>query len=121
MHARRALTCGGGGNPTAARPQDATRAKADGNTPLHWACLNGHADVVALLLGGGAKVSALNAASRTPYDDAAQAASEPVLALLAAAGGAPAGDELDDVGEGEEGGEGEGDGAAAGGDDMPLD
>ena len=97
--------------------QDATRAKADGNTPLHWACLNGHAPVVALLLGGGARVSALNAALRSAYDDAAQAASPEVLALLAAAGGAHPGDELDDVGEGEEGEEGDG----GGGDDMPLD
>jgi ankyrin repeat protein len=97
--------------------QDAKRAKADGNTALHWACLNGHAAVVALLLGAGAAVSALNAASRTPYDEAAQAGSEEVLAALAAAGGAPpAGDEVDDVEEGEDAEE-----DADGGGDMPLD
>ena len=34
--------------------QSAKHANADGNTSLHWACLNGHADVAALLLARGA-------------------------------------------------------------------
>jgi ankyrin repeat protein len=104
--------------------QDAKRAKADGNTALHWACLNGHAAVVGVLLGAGASVSALNGASRTPYDEAAQAGAEEVLAALSAAGGGPPpGDELDDVEEGEGGGEGEGaEGEGLeGGEEMPLD
>ena len=26
-------------------PQDVLQANAEGNTPLHWACLNGHTEV----------------------------------------------------------------------------
>ena len=26
-------------------PQDVMQANAEGNTPLHWACLNGHTEV----------------------------------------------------------------------------
>lgn len=87
-------------------PQDARRAKGDGNTPLHWACLNGHADVAALLLAAGAAVTALNDAQRTPYDEALQSASQPTLDVLAAAA-PPPGDDEDDVEEGDEPADGE--------------
>ena len=83
--------------------QEPTRKNADANTPLHWACLNGHlearpvytalcpaahpaaaaaarppacpppvfaAQVAKALLQAGASASALNAASRTPVDEA---------------------------------------------------
>jgi len=90
----------------ALRAQDARRAKGDGNTPLHWACLNGHADVAALLLAAGAAVTALNDALRTPYDEALQSASQPTLDALAAAA-PPPGDEEDDVEEGDEPADGE--------------
>ena len=35
---------------------------ASGNTPLHWAALNGHLDVVKALVGAGADVTVLNKA-----------------------------------------------------------
>lgn len=40
---------------------DPTLANADGNTALHWACLNGHAEVVRALMDMGAKATELNA------------------------------------------------------------
>jgi ankyrin repeat protein len=50
--------------------QDASAPNAQGNTPLHWACLNGVPAAVAALLAGGASPAALNAAERTPVDEA---------------------------------------------------
>lgn len=46
------------------------KTKDAGNTPLHWACLNGHAESVKVLLEGGANPAALNAVDRTPVDEA---------------------------------------------------
>ncbi|TXG72435.1 hypothetical protein EZV62_001014 [Acer yangbiense] len=40
------------------------------NTPLHWACLNGHTEVVKKLILAGANVSILNSQERTPIDEA---------------------------------------------------
>jgi ankyrin repeat protein len=40
------------------------------NTPLHWACLNGHVEVVKKLIMAGANVSVLNSHERTPMDEA---------------------------------------------------
>lgn len=40
--------------------QDATCANGEGNTPLHWACLNGHEEVIRALLAADATPSALN-------------------------------------------------------------
>ncbi|KAG6682615.1 hypothetical protein I3842_13G152100 [Carya illinoinensis] len=41
------------------------------NTPLHWACLNGHLEVVKKLILAGANVSVLNSYEKTPMDEAA--------------------------------------------------
>lgn len=46
------------------------KTKGGSNTPLHWACLNGHAGAAEDLLEGGASPAALNSAERTPVDEA---------------------------------------------------
>jgi len=71
---------------------------ADGNTPLHWACLNGHADAVQILLAAGASACALNAAQRTPVDEAQQAGAADALQKIYEITGGGA-DEVDDVEE----------------------
>jgi len=50
--------------------QDPAAPNAQGNTPLHWACLNGHPAAVTALLGAGGSPASLNAADRTPVDEA---------------------------------------------------
>ncbi|KAF6999663.1 hypothetical protein CFC21_015654, partial [Triticum aestivum] len=40
------------------------------NTPLHWACLNGHTEVIKALICAGAIVSVLNSHEKTPMDEA---------------------------------------------------
>jgi len=37
---------------------------------MHWACLNGHANIVQLLLDKGGSASVCNQAGRTPLDEA---------------------------------------------------
>ena len=95
-------------NPPA---QSAKHANADGNTSLHWACLNGHADVAALLLAAGGSASHLNVAQRTPVDEAQSSVAEGAEACLAVIfemTGGGGGEEVDDV---EEDGDGADDGA----------
>ena len=97
--------------------QNARHANNDGNTALHWACLNGHADAVGLHLAAGASASALNAAQRTPVDEALQNGAEAVLQrIYDATGGGGVSDPAMD-------GEDEGDEVAATTDEplMPLD
>ena len=59
----------------------------DQTTALMEACSNGHADVVKLLLGAGAKASTTNAALNTPMHLAAWQGHLEVVDLLLAAGG----------------------------------
>jgi Ankyrin repeats (many copies) len=77
-------------------------ANSDGNTALHWASLNGHADAAALLLAAGASASALNSAQRTPVDEALQSGSEVTLQQIYNATGGGGVSEALDVDEGEE-------------------
>lgn len=63
-------------------------SESRGSTPLHRACANGNADVVKILLGAGANVSATNRLhSFTPLHFAASAGSAEVVKMLLDAGG----------------------------------
>lgn len=50
--------------------QVVTLANSEGNTPLHWACVNHQVDAVRILLKAGANASVLNVHDRTPVDEA---------------------------------------------------
>ncbi|KAE8038106.1 hypothetical protein FH972_010648 [Carpinus fangiana] len=50
--------------------QDLNAFNEEKNTPLHWACLNGHIEVVKKLILARANVSVLNSYERTPMDEA---------------------------------------------------
>ena len=65
-------------------PQDVNAANAQGNTPLHWACLNGQRPCAERLLEAGASAAVLNRAGRTAVDEALgrPAGGEELLALI---------------------------------------
>ncbi|PIM98779.1 hypothetical protein CDL12_28735 [Handroanthus impetiginosus] len=50
--------------------EDVNASNVEKNTPLHWACLNGHIEVVKCLILAGANISLLNSHERTPMDEA---------------------------------------------------
>ncbi|PKA55400.1 Ankyrin repeat domain-containing protein 2 [Apostasia shenzhenica] len=50
--------------------QDLNASNSEKNTPLHWACLNGHVEVVKALILSGAHATVLNIYERTPMDEA---------------------------------------------------
>ncbi|OMO72795.1 hypothetical protein CCACVL1_17588 [Corchorus capsularis] len=49
---------------------DVNASNMEKNTPLHYACLSGHVEVVKKLVQSGASVSLLNSHERTPIDEA---------------------------------------------------
>lgn len=49
-----------GADPFVHALQNLEASNSEGNTPLHWACLNGCQGVIKLLLANGASASALN-------------------------------------------------------------
>ena len=51
-------------------------------TPLHWACIGGHLELVTVLLKSGADVSAVNKQNRTPLHDACIRNHSEVVKLL---------------------------------------
>lgn len=64
--------------------QDVNATNAQGNTPLHWACLNGQQPCAERLLEAGAAATVLNRAGRTAVDEALGRAEggEALLALI---------------------------------------
>ena len=46
--------------------QDVASKNEEGNTPLHYACLNGHTEVVQLLMQHGASASEFNRCTQSP-------------------------------------------------------
>ncbi|CAK7330617.1 unnamed protein product [Dovyalis caffra] len=58
-------------NPLLCIPSyDLNASNEEKNTPLHWACLNGHIEVVKKLILAGASLGILNSHERTPMDEA---------------------------------------------------
>lgn len=78
----------------------------EGNSPLHWACTNGHEDAVRLLMEHGAEPSKLNSFERTPVDDALDRGHQGVVDVIKSFASAAEQDEHDDV----EGDDDDGDG-----------
>ena len=61
---------------------DVNKRDAEGNTPLHHACLNGHRDIVSLLLENKADPAAVNNKSETPLHAAAKNGNKEILERL---------------------------------------
>ncbi|KAJ4307503.1 Ankyrin repeat and FYVE domain-containing protein 1, partial [Fusarium piperis] len=55
---------------------------SDGRTPLHYAALCRHAEVISLLLDKGANIEAQDSDGRTPLQGAAAAGQETIKELL---------------------------------------
>lgn len=70
----------------AERPEDLNFADHAGNTPLQVASLNGHEDVVGLLIGAGCNLECRNDVKDTPLLDAVENGHFGVVKLLLAAG-----------------------------------
>ncbi|KAI4597038.1 Set3 complex subunit with deacetylase activity, meiotic-specific repressor of sporulation proteins [Pestalotiopsis sp. 9143b] len=70
----------------AERPEDLNFADHAGNTPLQVASLNGHEDVVELLIGAGCNLECRNDVKDTPLLDAVENGHFGVVKLLLAAG-----------------------------------
>jgi len=68
---------------------------AEGNTPLHWASLNGQTDAARVLLQAGASASALNRYEETPVDAALSRDHQHVVDLINEFN--PRSEEVDDI------------------------
>ncbi len=90
-------------------------SNTEGNTPLHWACVNGQVGAVRVLMTAGASPSALNAQEMTPVDEVLIRNLQDVMDVINEFSGAAktAAAEIDDIPD---------DAAEAGpGDDMAVD
>ena len=61
---------------------DVNKRDAEGNTPLHYACLKGFRDIVNLLLDSNADISVINNVSETPLHAAAKNGNKEIIGKL---------------------------------------
>ncbi|KAK4972618.1 ankyrin repeat-containing protein [Elasticomyces elasticus] len=80
---------------------------AAGNTPLHWAAINGHLSAAKLLVAAGADVWARNGAGNLPVFEAEQAGKDEMVTFLLKEGGEAQG--IEGAEEDQDSGEGAGD------------
>ena len=100
-------------------------ANTEGNTPLHWACVNGKKEAVRVLMQAGANASSLNSHEATPVDEALVREFQDIVDLInecTRGSGKPTTAEVDDIPDDAEevgeGGDGDGDNIH---DDMAID
>ena len=55
-------------------------------TPLHWSSINGHKDIVEVLLAGGANINATDSDDNTPLHLASENGHEDIVEVLLAGG-----------------------------------
>lgn len=79
---------------------------ASGNTPLHWAALNGHLSAVKLLVGAGADTTVVNKAGKEAVFEAEAGEQGEVVAWLLEEGKRAGGRDGEGGCGGNEGGEG---------------
>mmetsp|Transcript_9270 Transcript_9270/g.22803 ORF Transcript_9270/g.22803 Transcript_9270/m.22803 type:complete len:105 (+) Transcript_9270:423-737(+) len=79
--------------------QDPNIANAQGNTALHWACVNGHGEVVERLLAKGAKTTVCNAGGRTALDEAMHNDRQACVDAIIKASGVEDEEDFDDIEE----------------------
>ncbi|KAL8666504.1 MAG: hypothetical protein Q9168_007465 [Polycauliona sp. 1 TL-2023] len=63
-------------------PLDTNLPNTSGNTPLHWAALNGHLDAVKILIGAGADPSLTNSAGHDAVYEAERSGKQEVVEWL---------------------------------------
>jgi ankyrin repeat protein len=73
-----------------------------GNTALHWACVNGHGEAATRLLAAGAKTTLVNAGGRTALDEAMHNDRQACVDAIITASGVEEEEEDDVEVEGEE-------------------
>ncbi|MDE2312711.1 MAG: ankyrin repeat domain-containing protein [Elusimicrobia bacterium] len=74
------------GDPATIAMSPSAVVQNNGNVPLHWAALNGYADIAQMLIKHGANVNVQNGGGDTPLDWAALGGHADVAKLLIGAG-----------------------------------
>jgi ankyrin repeat protein len=77
--------------------QSVDLCNSEGNSALHWACINGHEEAVRLLMEKNAEPSKLNSFDRTPVDEALDRQFQGVVDIIKSFSTPAENDEVDDV------------------------